>query len=216
MNNSIRKTGLLATIFIILFTLLFLLTIIIFPPKDFVSATDYIRNFRAGHLIRIIPGFLLVLVNIPLFATIYFYADSQGKIFALTGILFGMGYMICSGLNYYIQLGLIRRNLNEDGISAITTFLMENPNSFSIGMDNLGYTFLALAFLAFSGIFSRRGFQSWIKTLFIIYGISGLLGSLGYILNYQLLENMILISSLPYLICIILLFFEFKKIKPSD
>ena len=215
MNASIRKTGILATSFIIASTLLFIVTIFIFPPERFISTSDFLKNFKINHLIPVIPAFLLVLANIPLFAALYFYADSQGKIFGLTGILFGTGYMVCSGINYYTQLGLITRNLSEAGINSIQTFLMENSNSFALAVDNLSYTFLALAFLAFSGIFSNRGLQSWIKTLFIIYGISGLLGSIGYILHFPLLENLLLISSLPYLGSIILLFIEFKKLKSS-
>ena len=216
MNFSIKKTGLTATISIILLTLLFMTAIIIFPQDDYHSAASYLGKFDKTSLLPIIPGFLLVIANIPLFAALYSYATSEKKIFALTGTLFGAGYMVCSGTNYFIQMGMIVRNISEPESAVIATFLMANPGSYTYAIDNLGYLFLSLSFLVFSGIFNQRGFHSWIKTILIIFGISGLLGALGYILNNRLLENMVLLSVIPYLAGIILLLIEFKRLKEFD
>lgn len=216
MNHSLKRTGLTATISIILLTILFGIAIIIFPQQDFHTASSFMNEFSFRNLIPVIPGFLLVLANVPLFAALYFYTGSEKKITALAGILFGIGYMVCSGTNYFIQLGMIVRNIPGSGSGNIAPFLMANPGSFSYAIDNLGYLFLSVAFLFFSGIFSRQGLRSWIKAVFIIFGISGLLGALGYILNNPLLENMVLLSAIPYLAGIILLLVEFSRIKEYD
>ena len=216
MNFSVKRTGLLATISIILLTFLFLTAVVIFPQDDYHSAASYLGKFGKTSLLPVIPSFLLVLANIPLFATLYFYATSEKKIFALTGTLFGAGYMICSGTNYFIQMGMIVRNISEPESAVISTFIMANPGSYACAIDNLGYLFLSLSFLVFSGIFNQRGLQSWIKAIFIIFGISGLLGALGYILNNRLLENMVIFSAIPYLAGIILLLIEFSRLKEFD
>lgn len=214
MHNSIRITGLFSTVSITLLTLLFIIAVIVFPAGIYTSAEEYVAGFKITSLLPVIPSFLLVLANVPLFVALYFYADTQRKIYGFTGIIFGTGYMVCSGINYFTQLGIITRNMAETEMISVAPFLMANPGSFSYALDNLGYTFLSFAFLAFSWIFNRRGLQSWIKTLCIVFGISGLLGSIGYILNYSLLENMVLISAIPYLVCIILLYYEFRSIRP--
>ncbi|MBN2213780.1 MAG: hypothetical protein JW723_06000 [Bacteroidales bacterium] len=216
MQTSLKRTGIAAAISIILLTIIFGITIILFPQKDYQSASSYLHEFRSRDLIPVIPAFLLVLANIPLFAALYFYADSGKKITALTGILFGAGYMVCSGINYFIQLGMITRNISESESAFIEPFLMANPGSCAYAIDNLGYLFLSVSFIVFSGIFNQRGLHSWIKAIFIIFGISGLLGALGYILNYPLLENMVLLSAIPYLAGIILLLIEFTRIKEFD
>ncbi len=216
MNFSVKKTGQAATISIIFLTFLFLASIILYPYDDYRSASSYLSGFSITNLLPVIPSFLLVIANVPLFAALYFYATSEKKIVALTGILFGAGYMICSGMNYFVQLGMIGRNISEPESIIISAFLMANPGSFAYAVDNLGYTFLSLSFLVFSGVFNQRGLQSWIKTVFIIFGISGLLGALGYILNNRFLENMVLLSAIPYLAGIILLFTEFHRLKEFD
>lgn len=216
MNFSVKKTGLAATISIILLTFLFLIAIIIYPMDAYHSAASYLDQFGNSNLLPVIPSFLLVLANIPLFAALYFYSPGESKIFALTGTLFGAGYMICSGTNYFIQMGMIARNISEPDSDILSTFIMANPGSFACAIDNLGYLFLSLSFLVFSGIFTRHGLQSWIKAIFIIFGISGLLGALGYILNSRLLENLVLLSAIPYLAAIILLLIEFKRVKEFD
>ena len=216
MNYSLKSTGLTATISIVLLTIIFGVAIIIYPQQDYHTAPSFMNEFSFKNLAPVIPGFLLVVANVPLFTALYFYAGSEKKITALTGILFGTGYMVCSGTNYFIQLGMIVRNVPGSGSINIAPFLMANPDSFAYAIDNLGYLFLSVSFLFFSGIFSRQGIRSWIKAVFIIFGISGLLGALGYILNNPLLENMVLLSAIPYLAGIILLLIEFSRIKEFD
>ncbi|MBN2610748.1 MAG: hypothetical protein JXB00_04250 [Bacteroidales bacterium] len=216
MDTIIRKTGLYASLSVIILTLAFGLTVIFFPSGEYKSAEEFVKYYKVSQMIPVIPGILLVLANIPLFAALYYYADSEKKIFGLAGILFGTGYMVCSGLNYYIQLRMVGRNIALADINPVEMFFMQDPSSFSYAADNLGYTFLSFAFLAFSGIFNRRGLNSWIKTFSILYGISGLLGSIGYIANISLLENLVFISALPYLACIILIFIEFRQIRTAS
>jgi hypothetical protein len=64
--------------------------------------------------------------------------------------------------------------------------------------------------------YSGTGIRSWKKTVFIIFGISGVLGALGHILNNRLLENMVLLSAIPYLAGIILLWIEFRRLREFD
>lgn len=211
MHHAVKRTGQSATISIIVLTVLFIILIILYPPKNYESTEKFISEFKIHDVMPAITGLLIVLANIPLFAAMYFYAPSERKIPALTGVLFGTGYLVCSGTSYFSQIGMISRFLNNTDKGIISDFIMLNHRSFVYAIDNLGYTFLSLSFIAFSGIFNQHGLQSWIKAVFVIYGIAGLTGAVGYITNYLLLENLLLLSVIPYLTGIVLLLAEFSK-----
>lgn len=211
MNSIQRNTGIISAITIIALTLTFLVTIIVFPLIDFISTKDYVSNYKASSLIPVIPSFLLTLANIPLFIVLFYYAAKKRRIFALTGIVFGAGYMITSSINYFLQLSAVNKGIVANSTEFITPFLFYNPMSVTYAIDNLGYLFLSVSFLFFSGIFNQRGLQSWIKSFFIVTGISGIIGCLGYLLNNSLLETLVFITAFPYLISVALLIFEFRK-----
>ncbi len=214
MTLSEKRTGQVACISIIILTVLFLVSVMVFPPEPYISAGNYIDTFSLWKAIPVIPSFLLIMANIPLFAALYFLAGSEKKIFAFAGIIAGGGYIVCNGLNYFLQLALFRITLDSGDYSMTGLFIMNNPASVASAMDNLGYLFLAVAFLFFSMLFNQRGLQSWIKSMFIIYGLAAILGTVGYLSGIRVLEFMVLLSALPYLGGIVLLYFEFTRIRP--
>jgi len=194
-------------------TIVFLVTVVLFPVNETASVEEYIRNYNVSSIIPVIPSFLLVIANIPLFIALFFYAKEEKRIFTITGIIFGVGYMINCSINYFIQLSVINKSILSGNTDFIAPFFMYNPTSVAYSLDNLGYLFLAISFLFFSAIFSKSGLQSWIKVLFIMTGISGILGCLGYLFNNHFLESLVFITAFPYLLSIVLLIFEFKKQK---
>jgi hypothetical protein len=199
-----KNTGIIAGISIVVITLAFLVTVVLFPVNEAASIEEYIRNYNVSSVIPVIPSFLLVIA-------LYFYANEDKRIFALIGIIFGTGYMINCSINYFIQLSAVNKSILSGNTAFIEPLLMYNPLSLAYSLDNLGYLFLSISFLFFSPIFSKGGLPSWIKTLFIITGISGILGCLGYLLNNSLLESLVFITAFPYILSIALLIFEFKK-----
>jgi hypothetical protein len=211
MNFSVKRTGQVSCITIIILVILFATSIIVFPQNNYLSFENYLKDFHVTRLFPVVPSFLLVLANIPLFAALFYFSGHQKRIYGLTGTLFGMGYMVCSGINYFLQLSMVIKTISGSSPAEVIPFLMTNPNSFAYSVDNLGYLFLSLSFMFFSGIFNQHGLQSWIKSTFIIFSIAGISGTLGYILNIRILESMVLLSALPYLTCIVLLFVEFRR-----
>ena len=94
MTTIQKNTGIIAGISIVVITLAFLVTVVLFPVNEAASIEEYIRNYSVGSVIPVIPSFLLVIANIPLFIALYFYANEDKRIFAVIGIIFGAGYMI--------------------------------------------------------------------------------------------------------------------------
>lgn len=213
MISSVVKTGRISSISIIVLTILFLFLIIFIPPQKFVSVDEYMMDFSIRKIIPVIPSLLLVIANIILFISLFYYAENGKKIFAHAGLIFGSVYAVCCGINYFAQLSLIPVAVQNQNSQLLSVFLMDNPASFAYSLDNLGYFFLALSFIFFAGIFNHGKLHSWIKSVFIVYGISAFAGTMGYLLNIPFLETMVLISALPYLVGIVLLYIEFGKLK---
>jgi len=213
MNINARRTGIIASVTILFFTLAFIILMSFWPASDFNSAEEYITAFRPGILLPVIPSFLLVLANIPFLISLFYYADESYKPFALTGLLFGTAYAVCSGINYFAQFTMVPQNATTGQFASVALFSMQIRGSFGYCLDNLGYAFLSISFLFFSGIFNLKGFQGYIKSAFVVYGISGLMGTIGYIAGNSFLESFVFISSFPYLIAVILMLVQYLRIK---
>ena len=217
MNKSARFIGIISCLAILLLTLAFIVLISVFPPGEYDTAKQFLSAFSPAILLPVIPSFLLVVVNILFFVSLFYYAEESFKPFALAGLLFGTAYAVCCGINYFTQLTVVPQNIQLGRFSSLVFFSMHIKGSFTYSLDNLGYTFLAVAFLCFSGIFSLKGFQGTVKSTFVVYGITGLMGTLGYITGNSFLESFVFISAFPYLIAVILMLIQyFRMIEKED
>lgn len=217
MNKSARSIGIISSLAILLFTLAFIILISIFPPGEYDSAKQFLTAFSPALLLPVIPSFLLVLANILFFVSLFYFAEESFRPIALAGLLFGTAYAVCCGTNYFTQLTVVPQNIQLGRFTSLAVFSMHIRGSYAYALDNLGYTFLAIAFLLFSGIFSLKGFQGYIKSTFVVYGISGLLGTLGFITGNSFLESFVFISAFPYLIAVILMLIQyFRMIEKKD
>jgi hypothetical protein len=211
MNQNARCIGIVASIAILLFTMAFIMLISIFPAGEYSSAEQFIYAYKSTILWPVIPSFLLVLANIPFFISLFYYAEESGKPFAMVGLLFGAAYAVCSGTNYFAQLTLVPQYVHLRQSLSVALFSMQIKGSFAYAIDNLGYTFLSISFLFFSGIFSLKGFQGYIKSAFVVYGIAGILGTLGYITCNSFLESFVFISAFPYMIAVVLVLIQYFR-----
>ena len=217
MNKIALLLGILSSVAILFFTLAFIVLISFFPPGEFSTMDNFISDYSSSRIYPVIPSFLLVLANIPFFVTMFYVAEKTRRPLALTGILLGSGYALCSGINYFVQLTVVPQNIHLGQGLSVTPFIMLVPGSFAYALDALGYTFLSLSFLFFSGLFNLKGLHGYIKAVFVVYGISGILGTLGYTTGNSLLESFVFISVFPYLIAVLLtlILFVRERKKPA-
>ncbi len=211
MNKYARNTGIVSSLAILVLTLAFIILISIFPAGEYDSAREFLLAFSPSSILPVIPSLLLVMVNILFFVSLFYYAEESLKPFAMAGVLFGTAYAVCSGCNYFMQLTIVPQSIQLGKLSSLAVFSMHIQGSFAYSLDNLGYAFLSASFLLFSGIFSLKGFQGYIKAAFIVYGISGLLGTLGYITGNSFLESFVFISAFPYLIAVIMMLIQYYR-----
>lgn len=212
MNENARITGILSAIVLLFLTLAFILLVSIFPSGEYQSADQFLSVYTRALVFPVIPSFLLVLANIPFFVSLFFYAKEPVRPFALAGLIFGAFYAVCSGINYFVQLTIVPQNIRLGQLSTVSLLSMHIKGSLAFALDNLGYTFLSVSFLFFSAIFTLRGLQGTIKTAFIVYGITGLLGTTGYMTGNAFLDSFVFISAFPYLVAVVLMLIHYVRI----
>ena len=128
----------------------------------------------------VVSGIILIPVFILFMACIHEYAPADRKFFSRLGLLFSTGYATLIGFNYYMQLTLVRQGIYSD------VFAMDDSQSIMIVIEVLGYGFMGLATLFTSFIFPRGKLENAIRWLFILNGILGIGGMIGYALGLSM------------------------------
>jgi hypothetical protein len=128
----------------------------------------------------LVSGIILIPVFILLIACIHEYSPADRKFFSRLGLLFTMGYAVLIGFNYYMQLTLVQNNLYTD------VFAMDDPQSIMWVIEVLGYGFMGLATLSTAFVFTNGKLENAIRWLFIVNGILGIGGMIGYALGLSL------------------------------
>jgi len=128
----------------------------------------------------LVSGILLIPIFILLMACIHEFAPTDRKIFSRLGLLFTIGYAVLIGFNYYMQLTLVWKNLYSE------MFAMDDPQSIMWVIEVLGYGFMGLATLSAAFIFTTGKLENVIRWLFIINGVLGIGGMIGYALGWSL------------------------------
>jgi hypothetical protein len=128
----------------------------------------------------LVSGIILIPVFILLIACIHEYSPANRKFFSRLGLLFTMGYAVLIGFNYYMQLTLVASNLYTG------VFAMDDPQSIMWVIEVLGYGFMGLATLSTAFVFTNGKLENAIRWLFIVNGILGIGGMIGYALGLSL------------------------------
>ena len=160
----------------------------------------------------LLSGIFLIPVFILLMACIHEYSPADKKFFSRLGLLFTMGYAVLIGFNYYMELTLVRNNLYTDA------FAMDDPQSIMWVIEVLGYGFMGLATLATAFVFTNGKLENAIRWLFIVNGILGIGGMIGYALGLSLniLAGGLIIWDIVMPISSVLLAILFRRALKND
>jgi hypothetical protein len=128
----------------------------------------------------LVSGILLIPVFVVLMACIHEYAPTERKIYSRLGLLFALGYSVLIGFNYYMQLTLATQSLYS------VSFDMTDPNSIMWVIEVLGYGFMGLSTLSAAWVFRTGTLENLVRWLFVLNGILGLGGMIGYALHWSM------------------------------
>jgi hypothetical protein len=171
-------SAILASVFTILFVLLAVVTSLIFPIKTWSGIQTYAENFNFFDMASFIPAFFLAPTMVILIACINAIAPETKKIFSQIGLAFTIVYAAIIPTNYYLQLFVVRLNLQGGTLEGLSILAQPNLHSTFFALETLGYAFLSLATLFVSSVFTSGKLEIWIRSLFIASGAVGIFGVL--------------------------------------
>lgn len=171
-------SAILASVFTILFVLLAVITSLGFPMKAWSGIQTYAENFNLSDMASFIPAFFLAPIMVILIACINAIAPASKKIFSQIGLAFTIVYATIIPTNYYLQLFVVRLNLQGGTLEGLSILAQPNLHSIFFALETLGYGFLSLATLFVSLVFTSGKLEIWMRSLLIVSGAVGIFGVL--------------------------------------
>lgn len=203
-------SAILAAVFAVAFAIL----AIAFPATEWNGIGAYARSFQSTQMASFIPAILLALAVVVLMVSLHFHAAEDQRIFTLLALAFAVMYATIVGVNYYLQLFVVRLNLLAGQLEDLALFAMPNFHSAFFALEAIGYSFSSLATLIVVPVFSGGRLAGWIRRLFVLNGAIGILGAIAAPFDQPLL---ILASlgfwSLNYPLSMLLVGVYFKRAK---
>lgn len=186
MNNTIYKigywSGILAFGSTLAFTfvqLLQLLHVLTYPLDEF-----------------LIYGFSLCIV-IPFMVemlALHYLTAPEKKFQSHTALLFTLCYVVFVTSNYVVQLAtVIPATLRVN--AADNRILQQTPHSLFWDFDAIRYIFMGLATLSAVPIFEKKGYQNWIRNVFLIHALVTPL--IAFVYFYPHFSKQLLLIAIP-------------------
>lgn len=159
-----------------------------YPGASWNGVESFAANYRTDWgmvlLIMQLMAFLQPIAFVLLISSIYDYAATDKKILARIGLSFAVAFMIVSSINYIVQMTTVRQSVMSGQLEGLGQLVQLNPGSpmFSLVILSWGL-FQGLASLAIAPIFRGGKLENAIRWLLVIYGLNGLMGSIGCMLG---------------------------------
>jgi len=210
-------SAIFASVFTILFVLIAIATSLMFPIKAWNGIQGYAENFNFLDMASFIPAFFLAPTMVILIACINAIAPESKKIFSQIGLAFAVVYAVIIPTNYYLQLFVVRLNLQSGTLESLSILAQPNLHSIFFALETLGYGFLSLATLFISLVFKSGNLEIWMRSLFIVSGAVGIFGVLiaPFDQPYLIFAGLG-IWSIAFPLSIILLSIFFRRLKQDE
>jgi uncharacterized membrane protein len=207
-------SAIFASGFTILFVLIAVGTSLVFPMQAWNGIQTYAEHFNWLDMASFIPAIFLAPTMVILMACIHAVTPEKQQVFSLISLAFTSIYAAIIPTNYYLQLFVVRLNLQSGTLDGLDLLAQPNLHSVFFALETLGYAFLSLATLFVSPVFKGGMLERWIRSLFIVSGAVGIFGVIVAPFDQPYLIFAGLgIWSLAFPISTILLSVFFQKIK---
>jgi hypothetical protein len=166
----------------------FIAMILFYPGTAWNGVERFAADYRTGWgtvlLFMQLMAFLQPIAFVTLASSVYDLAAPDKKIWARIGLLFALAFMIVSGINYFIQMTVVRQSVMAGHLEGMAQLIQLNPGSpmFTLVILSWGM-FQGLASLAIAPVFGSGKLENALKWLLVIYGLNGLMGGVGCLLG---------------------------------
>jgi hypothetical protein len=129
------------------------------------------------------------------------------------GLMSAVAFSVLSGLNYFVQLTIVRYDILSSRTTGIDWLIFQNPSSLMLGLDFVGWFFLGLAFLSVASQFRATTLDKTIRYLLIINAIVGTIELGSLFASFPTLGQVLLSATSILLMCVdVLLLVHFSRL----
>jgi hypothetical protein len=144
-----------------------------------------------GLVVLLTPSLLLGSSFLVLSVSIHQLATPERRVWSHAAITFATAYAVLVSTVYFVQLTLITPRLSQGRLERIEPFLFVPFDSFLYAVDILGYSFMSVATLFASRVFTGGGLH---RTVRLFLTLNGLL--LPFIALQMYVHSLIWVASL--------------------
>lgn len=167
-----------AAVFSIAFGVGVVLGLLFFPQAVW---TGDVTAFAAKYsptamMLGVVPSILLAPAFLGLAVAIHSRAPGEKKPLTLLGLLFATIYVATVGINYFLQLTVVRQDLTSGTTDAMGLFAMGNTQSVFWALELLGYFWQGAAALFLATYFTGPGIGRWARWMLIAVFGTGAVG----------------------------------------
>ncbi|MFH5834248.1 hypothetical protein [Halalkalibaculum sp. DA384] len=117
------------------------------------------------------PSLLLGVSFVILMVSIHYCASENDKIWSHLGLTFATAYAVLIGIVYFVQLTLVVPRLMSGDTQDIQLLIFTPFDSFLYAVDILGYSFMSLATLFASRVFTGEGLGKKVRWFLTANGV---------------------------------------------
>lgn len=146
-----------------------------YPQPEWRDAQLFIDSFHPLQTATFFCGYFLVIGSLMTFIALYYSAEENKKVYALTGLVINVVFTAVVFLNYIIQttyVPYLATNNPPETSQVLAVFSMANAGSFAWALEMYGWGGIGLSFIFMAFIFGQSKREKLLKVLFIINGIS--------------------------------------------
>ena len=185
--KSINKVGFWTGIFAFIFAIAYSLIQIPQVLKVLTFPTDEILIY--GTSLGIVIPFILEIL------ALHYVTPHDKKIWSHAVLTFTIIYAVFVTANYVVQLATVLPN-KLNGTYDQIKMLDQTPHSLFWDFDAIGYIFMGIATIVAIPIFTKTGFQKWVRLSFLANGLVTPLITIVYF--YPTFSNKLLILGFPW------------------
>lgn len=210
-SSITNRLGLWAAVLVTLLNVAFTASLIVSPPAVWKDLDTFASGYGDIQILPPLIAFLCAPVFVALMTAIYHSASQDQRVLGFLGVTFAVVYASLVGINYFVQMTVVRQRILAGELAGLEAFVMANPRSLMLAVDTVGYFFLALSVLAMTPLFGTTSAERGIRWSFVATGALGILGTAGFVMQNDALGLGILVSGIPFLVASVLLIFVFKR-----
>lgn len=124
-----------------------------------------------GIYVLLTPSLFLGPAFLVLMAAVHQLAPGDRKVWSSSALAFATAYTVLIGINYYVQLTWVAPRLAQGRIEGMEPFLFTPFDSFLYAVDILGYSFMSVATLFASRVFTGDGHERVVRFFLLANGL---------------------------------------------